>query len=92
MKSVRRNAPYSDRFEDDGLTIIYEGHDVSRGQLVADPKSVDQPEFIPSGGVTQNGKFFAAAQASRRGEGPTNRVRVYEKIHQGIGHTTACLS
>ena len=30
LMSVRPNAPYADRFEDDGSTIIYEGHDISR--------------------------------------------------------------
>ena len=28
LMSVRKNAPYADRFEDNGATIIYEGHDV----------------------------------------------------------------
>lgn len=28
LMSVRSNAPYADRFEDNGTTIIYEGHDV----------------------------------------------------------------
>lgn len=28
LMSVRFNAPYADRFEDNGTTIIYEGHDV----------------------------------------------------------------
>ena len=26
LMSVRPNAPYADRFEDDGTTLIYEGH------------------------------------------------------------------
>ena len=27
LMSVRSGAPYEDRYEDDGTTIIYEGHD-----------------------------------------------------------------
>ncbi len=27
LMSVRQGAPYADRFEDDGSTIVYEGHD-----------------------------------------------------------------
>jgi hypothetical protein len=30
LMSLRPNAPYADRVEDDGLTLIYEGHDVPR--------------------------------------------------------------
>lgn len=28
LMSIRSNAPYADRFEDDGTTLIYEGHDL----------------------------------------------------------------
>ena len=31
LMSVRRNAPYRDRLEDGGTTLIYEGHDEPRG-------------------------------------------------------------
>jgi hypothetical protein len=82
LMSVRRDAPYRDRFDDDGVTLIYEGHDALRGQ--ADPKVVDQPEFTPNGRETQNRKFFASTQAFKLGKAPARRVRVYEKIHQGI--------
>ena len=27
LMSLRRGAPYADRIEDDGKTLIYEGHD-----------------------------------------------------------------
>ena len=30
LTSVRKNAPYADRFEDNGTTIIYEGHGVQQ--------------------------------------------------------------
>jgi len=34
LMSVRPNAPYRDRFQDDGTTLIYEGHDASRTESV----------------------------------------------------------
>jgi hypothetical protein len=82
--SVRRNAPYRDRLEDDGSTLVYEGHDVPKSASVRDPKSVDQPERIPNGTLTQNGKFFEAALAFRRGTTRSPVVKVYEKIQEGI--------
>jgi hypothetical protein len=84
LMSVHRNAPYADRFEDDGSTLIYEGHDVPRSSEVPDPKVVDQPEVTASGQPTQNGLFHGAAQACKLGKRSPERVRVYEKIKQGI--------
>jgi hypothetical protein len=83
LMSVHPTAPYRDRIEDNGTTLIYEGHDVPRsGQL--DPKRVDQPEFTASGGLTENGRFHRAAQAPKRHSATAERVRVYEKLRQGI--------
>ncbi len=48
------------------------------------PKIVDQPEFTDSGNLTQNGRFYAAAQEYKAGAVPAERVRVYEKIRAGI--------
>lgn len=84
LMSVRPNAPYRDRFDGDGSTLIYEGHDAPRTQELPNPKIVDQPEYTPSGTPTQNGKFFQAALRFTRGEAPPHLVKVYEKIHQGI--------
>ena len=59
LMSVRSNAPYADRFEDNGTTIIYEGHDVQSNYCPKgkEPKEVDQPMTLPSGTLTENGKF-----------------------------------
>lgn len=84
LMSVRPGAPYADRFEDDGSTIIYEGHDVSKSHQIKDPKSIDQPEKLPSGRLTENGKFHEAAQQYKAGKRSPERVRVYEKIKPGI--------
>ena len=84
LMSVRPNAPYRDRFDDDGSTLTYEGHDKPKSKDCPDPKSVDQPEITPSSALTQNGVFHQAAQAYKRGERSAERVRVYEKIREGI--------
>ncbi|MGE3488309.1 MAG: hypothetical protein AB7L09_26695 [Nitrospira sp.] len=60
--SVRVNAPYQDRIEDDGAVLIYEGHDEPKSAKNRNPKTVDQPEFTSAGTPTENGKFYAAAQ------------------------------
>jgi HNH endonuclease len=84
LMSVRRNAPYRDRLEDGGSTLIYEGHDQPRGLSCTNPKIADQPECHPSGSLTQNGKFHKAAQLYKSGKRDPERVRVYEKIQAGI--------
>jgi len=84
LMSVRPNAPYRDRLEDGGTTLVYEGHDLPRNATSPDPKIVDQPLAYPSGASTQNGKFHLAAQAAKSGQRPPEKVRVYEKIRPGI--------
>ncbi len=84
LMSVRPGAPYADRLEDDGSTVVYEGHDVPRSAQRPDPKAVDQPEFTPSGQPTENGKFHRAAQEFKVRRRPPERIRVYEKIKPGI--------
>lgn len=84
LMSVRHNAPYSDRLEDGGTTLIYEGHDQPKSSSCPNPKTVDQPEKYPTGNPTQNGKFHQAAQQFKLGKRTPERVRVYEKIKTGI--------
>lgn len=84
LMSLRPNAPYRDRLEDDGSTLVYEGHDQPRTGAVGEPKLANQPERGPRGALTQNGLFHRAAQAYKRGERGPERVRVYEKIRTGI--------
>jgi hypothetical protein len=84
LMSVRTNAPYRDRFEEEGATLIYEGHDVPKTASNLDPKLVNQPETTASGVLTQNGHFHRAAQAFVAGEKLPERVRVYEKLRTGI--------
>lgn len=84
LMSMRFNAPYRDRLEDGGTTLIYEGHDQPKNTFCPNPKIVDQPGALPSGKLTQNGKFHEAAQKFKAGERVPERVRVYEKIRSGI--------
>lgn len=83
LMSIRRGAPYQDRVEDDGRVLIYEGHDMQRN-FSDNPKSEDQPLTLPSGLLTQNGRFFQAASEYKSGKTATELVRVYEKIKDGI--------
>lgn len=84
LMSLREDAPYADRVEDDGQVLIYEGHDAPKERGRPDPKSVDQPMRLPSGKPTENGKFFQAAKRYRERGGPPDLVKVYEKIRKGI--------
>lgn len=83
LMSLRKNAPYADRVEDEGRTLIYEGHDCARSQSVPNPKLIAQPERNPGGSLTQNG-LFAESVRKLRDRGQSERVQVYEKIHSGI--------
>ncbi len=83
LMSRRPNAPYVDRVEDEGRTIVYEGHDVPKSAGLRDPKLVDQEATTPSGKLTQNGLFERAAKEHTGSRDP-EVVRVYEKLRTGI--------
>jgi len=84
LMSLRPGAPYSDGIEDGGRVIIYEGHDVPLTKGGPDPKTVDQPEFLPSGRLTQNGLFADAVRRFKAGRADAETVKVFEKIRAGI--------
>ena len=84
LMSLRPDAPYADRIEENGKILIYEGHNAPRRKGGTDPKETDQPLRNPSGSLTQNGRFFEAAQRYRDGISDAEIVRVYEKIRPGI--------
>jgi hypothetical protein len=52
LMSLRKGAPYADRIEDGGKTLIYEGHDVARRKGGPNPKKTNQPRTLPSGKLT----------------------------------------
>lgn len=84
LMSVRPNSPYRDEVQEDGVVLIYEGHDEPKRVGVRDPKALDQPEKQPGGSLTENGRFHQAAQRHRAGEKGPDLVQVYEKIKAGI--------
>ena len=67
LMSVRKNAPYSDRYEDDNTTIIYEGHDIPKTKDTSNPKECDQVSVTANGTLTQNGLFEKAALEFKKG-------------------------
>lgn len=83
LMSIRPNAPYADRIEEDGKVLIYEGHDIPNRKNGPDPKDLDQEMYNPGGSLTQNGLFYTAAQRYKNGE-KAELVKVYEKIRPGI--------
>ena len=84
LMNLGPGAPYADRVEAGGRTIIYEGHDIPNRRGGPNPKHVDQPEFTPRGERTQNGFFHRAAQSYKARKSPAESVRVYEKIKRGM--------
>jgi hypothetical protein len=80
LMSRRPGAPYEDSLSEDGMELVYEGHDMKKGPGV-DPKLVDQPWVLPSGEATDNAKFTGAAECSGVMK---PLVRVYEKLRPGI--------
>ncbi len=90
LMSVRKNAPYRDRFENEGTTLIYEGHNTPKSSSDVDPKSIDQPEVNKTGRLTENGKFARAVELYKSGLQPARKVRVYEKVRDGIWAYNGC--
>lgn len=84
LMSQRSNAPYQDRIYEDGITIEYEGHDVSKRSHAHHPKSEDQPDKLPSGRLTQNGYFINAVKEFKQSGISPELVKVYEKVFPGV--------
>jgi len=84
LMSQRSNAPYTDRIHEDGLTVEYEGHDVSKKTYNHNPKFDDQVDSLPSGKLTQNGLFIKAVDEYKNGTLAPELVKIYEKILPGV--------
>lgn len=84
LMSQRTNAPYKDRIHEDGITIEYEGHDVSKKSYTHNPKYENQSETLPSGKLTQNGLFIEAVRKFKNQIKNPEIVKVYEKILPGV--------
>ena len=81
LMSVEKNAPYADKMNEDG-TIIYEGHD-ARVPL-EEKKITDQPMANTTGTLTENGKFFQAAENFKEDKREPAKIKVYRKLRKGI--------
>jgi hypothetical protein len=90
LMSLRHVAPYADRIGENGKILIYEGHDIPSFRNGPRPKSVNQPERNPGGGLTQNGLFCEAAQRYKEEKIKPELVKVYEKIKSGIWVYNGC--
>lgn len=84
LLSQRSNAPYQDKIYKDGITIEYEGHDVSRQSYTHIPKHEDQPTRLPSEKLTQNGLFIKAVEKYKTGNEKPELIKAYEKIMAGV--------
>jgi hypothetical protein len=82
LMSLRPDAPYADRVEQNGRVLIYEGHNAPNVDQGPDPKTIDQPMTNDSGSLTQNGQFYYAALRFKKGVMP-ELVKVYEKLRSG---------
>ncbi|PKL46861.1 MAG: HNH endonuclease [Planctomycetes bacterium HGW-Planctomycetes-1] len=83
LMSVRKGAPYKDRWHPDTGILEYEGHDELKRKGI-NPKKEDQPLETTSGRLTENGKFFQAAADYKAKKRKPELVQVYEKISSGI--------
>ena len=84
LMSLRKNAPYADRIENGGQVLIYEGHDIAKYKtLTQNPKTLNQPMYLPSGQLSENGKFYNAVSNYKMGQQKAEMVKVYEKIMPG---------
>ena len=57
LMSRRPNAPYRDRIEDDGATLVYEGHDEPARAGQAVPKFMYKPRASFCGTFTATGRL-----------------------------------
>jgi len=83
LMSQRPNAPYNDIILNDGVTIVYEGHDVPKTIDIANPKEHDQPYYTKTNKLTQNGLFAESVKRFKSGF-ESETIKVYEKIFSGV--------
>lgn len=84
LMSLTPEASRSHRVEEDGVTIIYEGHNAAGRQSSPITRYMDQPMHFHAGGLTQNGLFYKAALDFRNGVNTPEMVRIYEELKSGV--------
>ena len=73
---------FHDEWDEDTETYVYRGHDST---TVEGGKLRDQIAMYPDGRVTDNGKFFKAANAFKDGmRDEPLQVQMYEKLDPGV--------
>lgn len=90
LMSTRPGAPYKDSWMEKENILVYEGHDLSAKEARRAKKEVDQPLFERTGALTDNGKFFKAANDYRLGRRKALQIQVYEKVADGIWYAKGC--
>jgi hypothetical protein len=90
LMSTRPGAPYKDAWHETENLLVYEGHDLNSKEAKNGKKGVDQPLFERTGVLTDNGKFFKAAQDYRLGRRKPLLIQVYEKVADGIWYDKGC--
>ena len=77
------------------LAHLLLGKNVFKGESAEESRQrmirmrLDQLANLPSGRLTQNGRFYEAARQFKEGARPPERVRVYEKINQILHRSLA---
>lgn len=84
LMTASPDSPYTDLVQDEGKTLIYEGHNIPQTKGIKAPKHYDQPMALANGKLTQNGLFYAAAKRFQNKENLPERVKIYEKLQNGI--------
>ncbi len=84
LMSRRSNAPYNDQILEDGVSILYEGHDEPKSIGNLNPKLLDQPLRSKYGRLMQNGLFVKAVDEYKSGARSSEKVKVYEKVLPGV--------
>jgi len=92
LMSVRPGSPYADRFENDGSTIVTKGMIFLVHLITKIRRQSINPSSQPTG-TSQKWKVPSCSFKSiRLGRRPPERIRVYEKLKQGIWSYNGCLS
>ncbi len=84
LMSLTPEASRSHRVENNGSTIIYEGHNVAQGRFKPVIRFIDQPMHFHAGGLTQNGLFYKAAMDYKNSISAPEPVRIYQELKTGI--------
>lgn len=69
LMSACADSLYTDIVQDEGKTLLYEGHDISKRKGLKDPRHYDQPMAMPNGKLTQNGLFYVIAKDVQKNKG-----------------------